>query len=122
MDKRKAAQLYHLPGSEINSIKNTMSRPGNPKQRYEDFVEKFKAKLTTDDCYTPLLVYEVVFGWRREKYAILARARACESGSGRRDGPRADGHRQGPRRRIRAEPALLQDRSTEQPGEACRTA
>ncbi len=27
---------------------------------YGDFVEKFKTKLTTDDCYTPALVYERV--------------------------------------------------------------
>ena len=27
---------------------------------YEAFVDKFKPKLTTDDCYTPPEVYEVV--------------------------------------------------------------
>lgn len=38
---------------------------------YEEFVEKFKPKKTTDDCYTPADVYEVVKDfavelWRRE--------------------------------------------------------
>ena len=30
---------------------------------YEEFVEKFKPKKTTDDCYTPPAVYEAVLAW-----------------------------------------------------------
>ncbi len=30
---------------------------------YEGFVEKFKPKKTTDDCYTPEPVYEAIKGW-----------------------------------------------------------
>lgn len=30
---------------------------------YEGFVEKFKAKKTTDDCYTPAWAYEIVRRW-----------------------------------------------------------
>lgn len=37
---------------------------------YEGFVEKFKAKKTTDDCYTPPAVYEAVLGWVKERYGI----------------------------------------------------
>ena len=37
------------------------------KDDYGEFTEKFKAKLTTDDCYTPVEVYEAVLGWLREK-------------------------------------------------------
>lgn len=37
---------------------------------YEGFVEKFKAKKTTDDCYTPPAVYEAVLGWVKERYRI----------------------------------------------------
>ena len=40
----------------------------NPE--YEAFVDKFKPKLTTDDCYTPPLVYETVANWACKKYAI----------------------------------------------------
>lgn len=29
-------------------------------QDYEEFVEKFKPKKTTDDCYTPKAVYDIV--------------------------------------------------------------
>lgn len=37
---------------------------------YEDFVEKFKPKKTTDDCYTPIPVYEAVAKYVEEKYKI----------------------------------------------------
>lgn len=40
----------------------------NPE--YDAFVEKFKPKKTTDDCYTPPLVYEVVKDWACETYGI----------------------------------------------------
>lgn len=37
---------------------------------YAQFVEKFKPKKTTDDCYTPQAVYEAFAEWVREKYGI----------------------------------------------------
>ena len=37
---------------------------------YDGFVEKFKPKKTTDDCYTPPEAYEVVAGWVEEKYGV----------------------------------------------------
>ncbi|MEG0513609.1 MAG: hypothetical protein RR653_12945, partial [Clostridia bacterium] len=40
------------------------------KQTYDEFVEKFKPKLTTDDCYTPQWIYDVVLGWVRKEYGI----------------------------------------------------
>lgn len=33
------------------------------KNNYEGFVEKFKPKKTTDDCYTPPAVYQAVLEW-----------------------------------------------------------
>ncbi len=45
------------------------SRQTNPlKSDYEAFVEKFKPKKTTDDCYTPPAVYEAVKVWALEEY------------------------------------------------------
>lgn len=38
---------------------------------YEDFVEKFKSKLTTDDCYTPSAVYGVVLAWCARTFDLL---------------------------------------------------
>lgn len=37
---------------------------------YEEFVEKFKPKLTTDDCMTPPEVYDTVRDWVCEEYGI----------------------------------------------------
>lgn len=37
---------------------------------YDGFVEKFKPKKTTDDCYTPPEVYEVVKEWACNEYGI----------------------------------------------------
>ena len=34
-------------------------------QSYDEFVEKFKPKKTTDDCYTPPVVYDAVLQWAR---------------------------------------------------------
>ena len=37
---------------------------------YEEFVEKFKPKKTTDDCYTPDYIYDVIKDWAVEEYGI----------------------------------------------------
>lgn len=37
---------------------------------YEDFVEKFKPKKTTDDCYTPPTIYEIIKNWACQEYGI----------------------------------------------------
>lgn len=39
-------------------------------KNYEDFVEKFKSKKTTDDCYTPSLVYEAISDWVANEYNL----------------------------------------------------
>lgn len=37
---------------------------------YEEFVEKFKPKKTTDDCYTPPVVYDAVAEWVASEYGV----------------------------------------------------
>ena len=37
---------------------------------YRAFVDKFKHKKTTDDCYTPPAVYEAIKGWACREYGI----------------------------------------------------
>ena len=39
-------------------------------ETYEEFVEKFKPKKTTDDCYTPPEIYEAVKNWACKEYGI----------------------------------------------------
>lgn len=50
-----------------------MSATSQCKEKFEDyegFVEKFKPKKTTDDCYTPPLVYEAVADWVANEYGL----------------------------------------------------
>lgn len=37
---------------------------------YQQFVDKFKPKLTTDDCFTPPEVFKAVEKWVREEYKL----------------------------------------------------
>ena len=39
-------------------------------ETYEEFVEKFKPKKTTDDCYTLSEIYEVIKEWACKRYGI----------------------------------------------------
>lgn len=39
-------------------------------EEYQEFVDKFVPKKTTDDCFTPPTIYEVVKDWACEKYGI----------------------------------------------------
>ena len=41
--------------------------------QYDDFVEKFKPKKTTDDCYTPPRVYEAIKDWAVKRYGLEGR-------------------------------------------------
>ena len=39
-------------------------------EEYQEFLAKFEAKKTTDDCYTPPIVYEAVADYVMEKYGL----------------------------------------------------
>lgn len=39
-------------------------------EEYQEFLEKFEAKKTTDDCYTPENIYDVVKKWCIERYGL----------------------------------------------------
>ncbi len=50
-----------------------MSATSQDKEKFEDydrFIEKFKPKKTTDDCYTPENIYNAVAEWVVQKYQI----------------------------------------------------
>ena len=42
-------------------------------ETYDEFVNKFKPKLTTDDCYTPPKIYAVVLEWVKKYYGVNER-------------------------------------------------
>lgn len=43
---------------------------GETNEEYEAFTDKFELKHTTDDCFTPPAVYDVVVEWARTRYGI----------------------------------------------------
>ena len=50
-----------------------LSATSQNKEKFEDyegFVEKFKPKKTTDDCYTPPLVYSAIADWAANEYNL----------------------------------------------------
>lgn len=61
-------KVLDLFGNEIETIApSARKREKGLFDDYEGFVEKFKAKKTTDDCYTPVEVYNEVLAWVREQ-------------------------------------------------------
>ena len=42
----------------------------NESEEYQDFLEKFEQKRTTDDCYTPDEVYEAIAEWVAKEYNL----------------------------------------------------
>lgn len=40
---------------------------------YKAFVDKFKLKKTTDECYTPENIYDVVLSWATERWGLSGR-------------------------------------------------
>ncbi len=51
-------------------------------KNYDEFVEKFKPKKTTDDCYTPLEIYEAIKEWVYLRYGINIKNHQSEMAGG----------------------------------------
>ena len=45
-------------------------KPKSEEREYADFVEKFVPKRTTDDCFTPDNIYDVVADWVVKEYRV----------------------------------------------------
>ena len=43
---------------------------GDIDAEYQEFVDKFKPKKTTDDCYTPGIVYDALVDWVADEYGV----------------------------------------------------
>ena len=65
-----------LTGFDFRGVDWFESRQRNDTSRqesneeYNDFLEKFEIKKTTDDCYTPDVVYSAVARWVSDEYGI----------------------------------------------------
>ena len=53
---------------ESRERNDTSREDGNDE--YNEFLDKFEAKKTTDDCYTPDLVYDAVADWVANEYGL----------------------------------------------------
>ena len=61
-------KVLDLFGNEIETIApSARKREKGLFDDYEGFMKKFEAKKTTDDCYTPVEVYNEVLAWVREQ-------------------------------------------------------
>ena len=59
------------PGQTENNDKHFWGdEEGESTEEYSEFVDKFKPKLTTDDCFTPANIYEVVRDWAVRRYGL----------------------------------------------------
>ena len=65
-------------GEELDALGDSWfereKRDGAERQEgndeYNEFLEKFETKKTTDDCYTPDNIYDAVAGWVASRYKI----------------------------------------------------
>ena len=58
---------------QLELFDGTAVRKYRPSKEYGEFTDKFKTKLTTDDCYTPAPVYDAVRDWCVKKYGLEGR-------------------------------------------------
>lgn len=63
------SEIYEQKNKEVQKqiVENEFCE--NNKE-YQDFVQKFKPKKTTDDCYTPPEVYEAVASYVEDRYGV----------------------------------------------------
>lgn len=66
----KQLQLFPL---EVDGSKKEKKIRESVLNDYEGFVEKFKPKKTTDDCYTPTEIYDTVLEWLGENVDLKGR-------------------------------------------------
>ena len=54
----------------FNNENRLQDNADEQSEEYQQFVEKFNTKKTTDDCYTPDLVYAAVVEWVEQEYGV----------------------------------------------------
>ena len=65
---RESVKATRLRGFCFKGDKLSQSRIAF--EDYDGFVEKFKPKKTTDDCYTPPEIYDVVLSYVRDRWGV----------------------------------------------------
>lgn len=63
---------FSIPGFDEGDwfTSGDLGEAAEGEAEYKDFVDKFEAKHTTDDCYTPDGVYDVLAGWVASRWGL----------------------------------------------------
>lgn len=71
-ERRKAGDAQEGEEAEAEEAREAAAEEGleEDSPEYQAFVEKFKPKKTTDDCYTPELVYDAVADFVAKRYGL----------------------------------------------------
>lgn len=69
-DKDQMSIFDFLSEEDTVRLMGSTGRKKGSAEDYEGFIEKFKPKLTTDDCYTPEIVYNAVAGYVAARYGL----------------------------------------------------
>lgn len=64
-DREKVTKIFQIGMDEVLKMEQEGS-----DNIYEKFKDKFKPKKTTDDCYTPEIIYDAVAGWVSKEYKV----------------------------------------------------
>ena len=67
--KEQEVDTYEEKMKEFNE-RMASGELSDDDEEYQEFLAKFEAKKTTDDCYTPPIVYEAVADYVMEKYGL----------------------------------------------------
>lgn len=68
--KFQQMSLFEGSEQEWEDRKPQTEEEPDTRSEYDKFVDKFKPKKTTDDCYTPANIYKAVAGWVAKEYGI----------------------------------------------------
>ena len=61
---------FETPEISLEDESHFWDEEAEGSEEYDAFMEKFKPKLTTDDCYTPANVYAAVQSWAVQRYGL----------------------------------------------------
>ena len=70
MEQKDNIQPTNTGYSRVNDELRDKLAHGEYNEEYNEFVDKFKKKRTSDDCYTPTNVFEAVVEWCENEYNI----------------------------------------------------
>ena len=62
--------IGNINGDWFDRKEKDENKKQDENDEYNEFLDKFEAKKTTDDCYTPDQVYEAVAGWVAKEYDV----------------------------------------------------